>query len=171
MARGALGGLAAGLAMNLFVRALEAAYEGDGSDPLSVGAGPAGRGAQPLEAAGRPDDDAAARTGAAAYRTVTGVEPTRERRLWLGSAAHYAFAAGAGACYGALRERAPAIASGHGLLYGTLVWIIADEGVTPALGLSRGPRQLSAGEHAAAFMAHLVYGSALETAYRAGSSR
>jgi hypothetical protein len=157
--------------MNLFVRALEAAHQGDGSDPLSVGAGPAGRGAQPLESEGRPDDDAASRTGAAVYRAVTGTEPTRERRLWLGAAAHYAFGVIAGACYGALRDRVPAIAGGRGLLYGTLVWIVADEGVTPALGLSRGPRELNAGEHAAALTAHWVYGGALDAAYRASASR
>ena len=45
-----------------------------------------------------------------------------------------------------------------------LVWAIADEGLMPALNLSRSPRQLSAGMHAYSLLGHAVYGSALECA-------
>jgi len=162
MALGALGGLLGALAMNLWVRAVEAGVQGDASDPLAVGAGPAGRGPQPFQSQSTPEDDAAARVGEAAYRAVTGVAPAREEKLWMGSAAHYMFGVCAGAAYGFVRDRIPSTGLQRGLLYGAVVWVVADEAVTPALGLSRGFRELSARHHAVALAAHLVYGATLE---------
>jgi hypothetical protein len=165
VALGAVGGLLGALAMNLLVRAIEAAMQGDGADPLALGAGPGGRGAQPFQSQTTPDDDAAARAGEAAYVAVTGDAPDRDEKLWLGSAAHYGFGVTAGVAYGLMRDRFPAAATGRGLLYGAIVWIVADEVVTPALGLSKDARQLSLIQLAAALAAHLVYGAAVEAPF------
>jgi hypothetical protein len=157
--------------MNLFVRAVEAVQQQGTSDPLAVGAGPAGRGPQPLQAHGSPEQDAAVLAGTEVYRAVTGNQPARDQRLWLGSAAHYLFGLSAGIGYVLLQERLPGVTAGKGVVYGTLVWLVADEGVTPALGLSRTPGELDAGTHAAALLSHWVYGAALDAACRTGEGR
>jgi uncharacterized membrane protein YagU involved in acid resistance len=42
------------------------------------------------------------------------------------------------------------------------VWLLADEGIVPALGLSKGPKDYPLSTHAYAFASHLVYGIATE---------
>ncbi|HXW03770.1 MAG TPA: hypothetical protein VD833_00945 [Vicinamibacterales bacterium] len=69
------------------------------------------------------------------------VGPVERQRL--GLLAHDAFAAGAGITYALFVSRIPAIGRGAGCLYGSLVWGAADELAVPALGLSRGPRELA----------------------------
>ena len=169
-ARQALAGLAGGLlgalAMNLFARAVAGTRNGREAEGAAPGGDRVGRGMQPPQAAGDAGDDAAVRMGTAAYRAVTGDEPAREARPWLGSAAHYGFGAGAGMCYALFGGRAPVIRAGFGTLYGTLVWALADEGIVPALGLSRGPRQLPAGVHLYSLCGHWVYGATLDAVVR-----
>jgi hypothetical protein len=163
-AAGIAGGLLASVAMNMFARAVTAARgrEADGAAP---GAERHGRGVQPPQADGAAHDDAAVRVGATAYRAVTGREPDRDMYPWLGSAAHYAFGAAAGALYG-LADRRSWLRTGYGTLYGGLVWAVVDEGLTPAFGLSRGPRQLPAGVLLYGLCGHLVYGSTLDCVTR-----
>jgi hypothetical protein len=50
--------------------------------------------------------------------------------------------------------------------YGAFIWLAADEGITPALGLSRSAKHLSPGVLAFGLGTHLVYGAALEAAMR-----
>jgi hypothetical protein len=49
------------------------------------------------------------------------------------------------------------------------VWAIADEAAMPALGLSRGPRQLTRGMHAYSLLGHRMYGATLEAVRRLGT--
>jgi hypothetical protein len=98
-----------------------------------------GRGVQPAQAKASGEQDATVRAGTATYRAVTGAEPADAARPWLGVAAHYAFGAAAA---------------------------LADETPIPALGLSRGPRDLSPGVHPYALTGHVAYGAALEATRR-----
>jgi hypothetical protein len=159
---GLAGGLLGAFTMNTFGRAVLASRNGREADGAAPGIDRVGRGVQPPQAEGSAEDDATVRAGSVAYRVVTGSEPDSDARPWLGSAAHYAFAATVGACYALMRERMPVMRAGYGTLYGTAVWILADETIMPALGLSRGPRQLPAGVHAYALAGHWVYGLTLE---------
>jgi hypothetical protein len=163
---GLAAGIAGGFTMNLFSRVVVGALgrEADGAAP---GADRVGRGAQPPQALGNADHDAAVLAGSAVYRTVTRHDPSAVTEPRLGTAAHYAFSGAAGVGYVLLSERVPALRAGYGIAYGSLVWALADEGVTPALGLSRGPRQLPAGVHVYALLAHWVFGATLEAARRA----
>lgn len=163
---GLAGGLAGAFAMNLFARAVGAARNGREADGAAPGHDRVGRGMQPPQAEGSARDDAAVRVGTAAYETLTGDAPTRKGRSWLGSAAHYGFGAGAGMCYALAASRAPLLRAGFGTLYGTLVWALADEGVVPALGLSRGPRELPAGVHLYSLCGHWIYGATLDAFQR-----
>lgn len=163
---GFAGGLLAGFAMNTFARAVNAMSDGTEATGAAPGSDRVGRGAQPPQAAGPADDDAAVRVARIASRALTGREPSRHSRLQLGSAVHYMFSGVLGAWYAVVAERAPAVRAGHGALYGTAVWIVADEMIMPALGLSRGPRQLPVGVHAYALTSHWVYGLTLESVTR-----
>lgn len=106
------------------------------------------------------------RSGTLAYRSVTGHNPTKSTSRWLGTGAHYGFGAALGAVYGLAAHRTPGLRAGCGLLYGSLVWAVADEGAMPALGLSRGPRELPIGVHLYALAGHWVYGATLEGTMR-----
>jgi hypothetical protein len=169
-ALGMAGGLLGSFAMNQFARVVSAGgtrREGEGAAP---GGDRVGRGVQPPQAEGRAEEDATAQTGAAAYRAITGIEPDRDTRRRLGSAAHYAFGGAVGMAYGLLSTRVPSVRAGFGTFYGALVWAIADEGVMPALGLSRGPRQLTPGVLAYGLLGHFVFGAALESTLRLGGA-
>jgi uncharacterized membrane protein YagU involved in acid resistance len=166
---GLAGGLLGALAMNLFARAVRIGNHGLEAAGAAPGHDRDGRGMQPPQAEQCADQDAAVKAGTVAYRAVAGHNPRRAVQPWLGSAAHYGFGAATGLCYALASDRAPALRTGFGTLYGSLVWAIADEGVMPALGLSRGPRQLPLGVHAYALCGHWVYGATLEAVMRTGT--
>jgi putative membrane protein len=164
--RGAVAGLAAGWAMDTFARVARAVRGGREARGAAPGVERDGRGAQPPQAMGSTDQDAAVRVGSAAYELLIGRRPPRHTRLRLGTAAHYAFSAGTGAFYIVSARYLPLVRAGNGTVYGSLVWLLADEGAMPALGLSRGPAELPWPVHAYALSAHWVYGAALDAAAR-----
>ena len=167
VAAGVIAGLAASFAMDVFSLLVRAGNDGREAAGAAPGSDRSGRGAQPPQAEGNAANDAAVRSGSAVYEAVTGHPPSRDLKPWLGSAAHYLFGAGAGAIYGVLAPRSESIRSGFGTVYGSMVWAIADEGIIPALGLSRGPRQLPAGVQLYSLAGHWVYGATLESVRRA----
>ncbi len=57
--------------------------------------------------------------------------------------------------------------AGGGLSFGATGWVIADEGVVPARGLSKFPKEYPTSTHAYAFTSHLVFGLTTEVARRA----
>jgi len=145
---GIAAGLVASFAMNLFAEA-------------TTKRGGKGHGAQPPQAKGA--DDPAEKAGALVYKALVGHKPRRKAlKRRLGTAMHYALGAGAGLAYTLLAEAAPAMRAGFGTFYGALVWAVADEGLTPALGLSKSPREHSADVHLFALGAHSVFGATLE---------
>jgi len=159
---GAIAGLAASVVMDLFSRTVRSATNGREAPGAAPGEDRAARGAQPPQAERHTEDDATVRAGTAVYRAVSGREPSRAGKIWLGRAAHYAFGVGTGVGYALMSARAPSLRRGFGTMYGTLVWALADEGAVPALGLSKGPREMPLGVHAYALSVHLIYGAALE---------
>jgi uncharacterized membrane protein YagU involved in acid resistance len=106
--------------------------------------------------------------GALAYRALTGHDPSAAARPWLGTAAHYGFSISASMPYVLLAELMPQVRAGFGTMYGSVVWAVADEGVTPALGLSRGPRELSPNVLLYGLCGHFVWGATLEAVRRLG---
>lgn len=167
---GLAAGAAAGLAMNTFARMMNAATRGREAAGAARGLRRVGRGMQPPQALGAAEDDAAVRMGSLAYEGVTGRRPDMPRKLALGAIAHYAFSMGTAVLYAAAAERWPAIRRGFGTLYGLAVWAAADEGLVPALGLSRGPRQIPPALHAYSIVGHAIYGATVEAVTQLGSS-
>jgi uncharacterized membrane protein YagU involved in acid resistance len=164
---GLAGGLIGALAMNVFARVVRTSNHGLEAPGAAPGSDRDGRGMQPPQARARADQDAAVQAGTAVYRSVTGRAPDRATGRWLGTGAHYTFGAALGVVYALGSSRAPALRAGFGVFYGSLVWAIADEGAMPALGLSRGPRELPLGVHGYALAGHWVYGATLEGFMRA----
>lgn len=71
------------------------------------------------------------------------------------------------ALYGTIAEFVPVVTAGAGLPYGMSIWLVADEGVVPALGLSKPSKAYPLSIHAYALASHFVYGLTTELVRRA----
>ena len=172
LAAGAVGGLVASAVMNQFQKMLSKVITGDershGAQSLQQGS-PQHGAARMLQEQGSDEaqDDAAMRLANAISVGVFDYELTRSEKETAGTALHYAYGISMGGLYGAAAELAPVVTVGAGALYGAGIWVVADEGVIPALGLSKSSAEYSLSIHAAAFASHLVYGLTAEIVRRA----
>jgi hypothetical protein len=172
LAAGVAGGLVASVAMNQFQALLSKLFEGDekshGAQSQQQGSPGHGIGAA-LNAQGKddPEDDAAERIANAISVGVTDRELTKNEKEIAGIVFHYAMGISSGAIYGAVAEIIPEANVGAGLGFGAAVWAIADEGIVPAIGLSKTPTEYPLSIHAYAFASHLVYGLTTEIVRRA----
>lgn len=83
-----------------------------------------------------------------------------------GSALHYAFGGSAGALYGAAAELDEHVTVGAGTLFGTAVWLLADEIGVSMTGLAPSPLRTPPRRHAYSLAAHLAFGFGTELARR-----
>ena len=86
----------------------------------------------------------------------------------LGLAFHYGLALGSPPLHGLLRRRTRLGPLSAGLLSGAAMWLVADEGMTPALGLSAPNRAYPLATHVRALIAHLAFGLAVGAVTEAG---
>ena len=169
---GVAGGLAASWVMNQFQswwsRSTYGIERSHGAQSLQRGLPQRGV-ARVLQASGsdQEKDDATMRTASAVSERLFGTRLTEAEKETGGTVAHYAMGATSGAVYGALAEWLPVTTAGAGLPFGAAVWIIADEGILPALGLSKSAKDYPPLIHVYAFTSHLVYGLATEFGRRA----
>ena len=105
------------------------------------------------------DGDPATKTAAIAMRAA-GHQPSPSIKRRGGVAVHYAFALASGAAYGTVLEHRGGTDRSRGLVFGTLLWIGADEVALPLSGLARGPQAYRWTVHAEMLAAHLVFGVA-----------
>lgn len=154
LAAGVISGILASAAMNLLTRHRPhgAQARQQGLPQHGVGDWQAQRGETD------PDEDAAERTA----NLLAGGKLTREQKHKAGVAVHYAFGASTAALYGMLAELAPEAAPYGGIPFGLAVWLLADEGAVPLLGLSKRPDQYSPEVHAYSLAAHCVFGLTTE---------
>ncbi len=71
--------------------------------------------------------------------TVLHTELPEEVKPVAGEAVHYGMGALSGAIYGAVAEMLPFARAGNGLLFGAVLWWVADNMAVPAVGLSKMP--------------------------------
>ena len=172
LAAGIVGGLVASAVMNqfqaLWSRLAEGVERSHGAQSLQQGAPRQGVGRE-LQAEGKDDaqDDAPERLANAISVGVLDRELTDREKDVAGTAFHYAMGTTSGALYGAVAEIVPAVKAGAGLPFGAAVWLAVDEGLVPAAGLSKSPREYPLSIHAYAFASHLVYGLTTELVRRA----
>jgi len=96
---------------------------------------------------------------------LAGTSVPQERTRAAGEAVHYVTGASAAAVFGVLAPRIGLSALAAGALFGIAVWLVVDEGLTPALGFSRAPWRYPASTHVKALANHLVYGAAAGASY------
>jgi uncharacterized membrane protein YagU involved in acid resistance len=172
LAAGVVGGLVASIVMNGFQALLGRQFAGEershGAQSLQQGTPQQGVGRE-LEAEGKdePEDDATERLANAVSVAVFKHELTEREKSLAGTALHYAMGTTSGALYGAVAELVPAATAGAGLPYGVAVWLIADEGIVPAVGLSKSPAEYPLWIHLYSLSTHLVYGLTTELVRRA----
>ncbi len=80
-----------------------------------------------------------------------------------GIAIHYAIGMGAGALYGALQGRVPAVSTGRGALYGLGIFLTHDELLNTVTGSAARPNQYPWQAHARGLISHLVLGVVADT--------
>ena len=167
LAAGVGGGLVASVVMNQFqslVGKLTAGIEkSHGAQSLQQGS-PHHGAARMLQEQGSDEeqDDAAERLANTIAVGVFDHELTKSEKDTAGTALHYAYGVSMGAFYGVAAEFAPVVTIGAGLPYGAMIWVTADEGIVPMLGLSKAPSEYPLPIHAYALASHLVYGLTAE---------
>lgn len=127
--------------------------------------------AEPAEARKREDrargDTTAYAVAAQRAALATGHRLSRRNRDRAGTGIHWVLGIGAGAVYGVLRPRLRHADAIGGLAFGTLFWLLMDEGAVTALGLTPGPRKFPWQTHARGLAGHLAYGAVANTALAA----
>lgn len=88
----------------------------------------------------------------------TGRHLTHEQKKVAGPVVHYAFGAAMGAAYGAVTEPLSQLSRAAGLIFGSALFVGADEIGVPLAGLSGPPAATPISAHLEALAAHLVYG-------------
>lgn len=167
LAAGLVGGLVASVVMNQFQSLLGKLTVGieksHGAQSLQQGSPQHGAGRM-LQEHGSDDerDDAAERLANAIAVGVFDHELTKSEKETAGTALHYAYGISMGGFYGTAAELAPVVTTGAGVPYGAMIWLTADEGVVPALGLSKSAPEYPLSIHAYALASHLVYGLTVE---------
>jgi len=125
-----------------------------------------GFGAGPLENA-QEATVATKRTATALSRGLFGHELTSNERAVVAGVIPLAFGTFVGGIYGVLAEYIPMVSLGRGTVFGTAVWLGAEELALPGLKLSKPATEASWSSHATGWAGHLVYGIALDAARRA----
>ncbi|HEX6536040.1 MAG TPA: DUF1440 domain-containing protein [Gemmatimonadaceae bacterium] len=102
---------------------------------------------------------------------LLGVELDDARRERYGTMIHRALGVGTGALYAALVDRLPRAGLARGLAFGAAFFLLVDEGLVYALGLTPGPTRFPWQTHARGLAGHLVYGAVADTVVRAAGGR
>lgn len=167
LAAGLVGGVVASVVMNGFQKWLGKLTAGveksHGAQSLQQGSPQHGAGHM-LQKRGSDDeqDDAAERLANTISVGVFEHDLTRSEKDTAGIAFHYAYGISMGRLYGAAAELAPVVTVGAGLTYGATIWVVADEGIVSALGLSKSSSEYPLSIHVYALASHLVYGLTAE---------
>ncbi len=172
LAAGAAAGLVASAVMNRFqmqwAALMECVERPHGAQSLQQGSPSRGMAAM-LRKRGSDEahDDATERTAQTISEGLFGHQLTDREKDIAGTFGHYGFGVAAGGLYGALAELEPRVVAGRGLPFGALIWLVADEGAVPALGLSKPFAAYPFRTHAYSLAAHLVFGVTAEIVRRA----
>lgn len=168
---GVAGGIVASWMMNQFQSILGELMKGvvrpHGAQSLQEGSPEHGV-ARELQERGSDDEDdnAAVRAGTAVAELVLNKKLTKQEKELAGAVAHYAMGVVSGGIYGAAAEAIPETTAGAGVPFGAAVWLTADEGLVPLLGLSKGPAEYPLSIHTYALASHLVFGASTEAVRR-----
>jgi uncharacterized membrane protein YagU involved in acid resistance len=121
---------------------------------------------EPTEAEPPQGEDSTEMVADAIVHSVTGRHLDKADKQKAGPIVHYAFGSLMGGVYGAMAEYSPQWRRGFGTLFGTVLFVGADEIVVPALGLGKPPNEEPLPNQAGHWAAHMVYGATVEAVRR-----
>ena len=139
---GALGGMAASLAMNGFQKLWSKLV--------------------PMPSGGEPSTVKVARKVSGAANTAL----AKDKTAAAGQLVHYAFGTALGGAYGLIVEYRPNFAKGSGALFGLGSALLFDEAAVPVAKLGKAPTKTKPITHAYSAASHLVFGLVTETIRR-----
>jgi uncharacterized membrane protein YagU involved in acid resistance len=116
---------------------------------------------------GEEQEPATTKAASAILEGIFNHKLTEEEKKVAEPAVHYAVGGVSGAVYGAAAELMPSVTFGAGIPFGTVVWLVVDEGAVPILGLSKSPTEYPVSIHVYALASHFVYGLTTEVVRRA----
>ena len=152
LARGALAGAVAGLAGAYAMERFQTSWS------------EAEKRLEPKEGArAHQDEPTTVKAAERIAEDVLETELSEEAKTTAGRAVHFAMGALSGAIYGGIAELVPFVRSGNGLVFGAVLWWVADNEIVPAIGLAEDPESYPPSTHAYALASHLVYGFVTET--------
>jgi putative membrane protein len=181
LAAGLIGGLVASWTMNQFQAAwsatddsksLERAQKRKKIAQSSAGSSkhqsdqPNAQAEQQSESPNESADDTTVKVASAISEGVFDHKLTKREKKIAGPAVHYVFGSLMGGLYGVTVELKPKANAGRGILFGTALWLVADEGAVPLLGFSKSPAEYPLSMHVYALVSHFVYGLATESVRR-----
>jgi hypothetical protein len=173
--KGLVAGVAGGLAASWVMNQFQAIWREQASGRKRAGGAQSQKQSTPHTGVARAlqrrgldetDDDATTRTAKAVATLGFGHRLSKREKKLGGAVAHYAMGATSGGLYGAAAEAWPVTTVGAGLPFGAAVWLVADDLVVPALGLSKKPTEFPLSTHVYALSSHLVYGLTTELGRR-----
>ncbi len=153
--KGVVAGVAGGLLASFLMEQFQAAW------------GAAAEAMQDKKRPGIEPQPATVQAANAISEKIAGRKVPEDYQSAAGEAVHYGMGAGSAAVYGILAEVVPMVTAGDGLVFGTGVWLLADELAVPAAGLSKSPKEIPLTTHIYALASHWVYGWITETVRRA----
>jgi hypothetical protein len=170
-AAGLVGGLIASWTMNRFQDLWMKLSEGSGPNDAGDESGETQlvqtqQSAESEKGQAQEQDDATVNAASAISEGIFDHKLTKSEKNVAGPAVHYALGTTVGGVYGALAELVPETTAGAGLPFGTVFWLVADEGAVPLLGLSKPPTEYPVSTHVYALASHLVYGLTTECVRR-----
>lgn len=141
--KGAIAGAAGTWAMN---RVTNYMYEHESTDAFLQ------------DKAGQTGGEYATTVAARKAAGVAGKQLSHDEAQKAGLGIHWGLGIGFGVAHAMLRDRIPAIGAGHGLLHGTIFFLLVDEAAKPLLGISGGPTEFPWQAHARGLAGHLALG-------------
>jgi uncharacterized membrane protein YagU involved in acid resistance len=166
---GLVGGLVGTVAMTQFQT--WATKAGQWLSRTELGKASSGNGHQSQQEESEAYEPATAKTATAISTTVFRRQLTARQKEIAGTAVHYGFGTTMGGVYGAVSEVFPAATTCSGTLFGSTLWLLADEVAIPALRLGSSPLKTPASVHLYALASHLVYGLTTDVVRRAVRAR
>jgi hypothetical protein len=108
------------------------------------------------------DQDATVKTATAISEQVLDRPLREDEKKPAGTAVHYLFGAAMGGLYGMASEHWSETRTAGGTLFGTALWLAADEVAVPVFKLAPPPQETPLSKHATYWAAHAVYGATTE---------
>jgi len=114
------------------------------------------------QSGGEKQEPATVKAAEMIVENTTDHQLTEDEKKTAGPMMHYAMGGTSGAIYGAVSELMPIAHTGAGLPFGAAVWLVADDLIVPALGLSKPVTDVPLSKNAYALASHFVYGLTTE---------